>query len=132
MPTPIFQPGDEILFRNNGSEIRGVVSLVHGSQVTFLAEDGRKLTRNSHLLTHLGPMAAPRRVLPLLPIHERLTLLSQAVEMVASKLSPSLILVGPPRPRQNLRGHAHAPGSGPRAGSRLLPYQRIRLCARAI
>ena len=96
MPTPIFQPGDEILFRDNGIEIRGVVSHVHGSQVTFLAEDGRKLTRNSHLLTHLGPTAAQRRVLPLLPIHERLTLLSQAVEMVASKLSPSLILVGPP------------------------------------
>lgn len=95
MPTPIFQPGDEILFRENGIEIRGVVSLVHGSQVTFLAEDGRKLTRNSRLVTHLCPMAAQRRVLPLPPIHERLTLLSQAVEMVASKLSPSLILVGP-------------------------------------
>ena len=96
MPTPIFQPGDEILFRENGIEIRGVVSLVHGSQVTFLAEDGRKLTRNSRLVTHLCPMAAQGRVLPLPPIHERLTLLSQAVEMVASKLSPSLILVGPP------------------------------------
>lgn len=96
MPTPNFQPGDEILFRENGIEIRGVVSLVHGSQVTFLAEDGRKLTRNSRLVTHLCPMAAQRRVLPLPPIHERLTLLSQAVEMVASKLSPSLILMGPP------------------------------------
>ena len=105
MPTPIFQPGDEILFRDNGNEIRGVVSLVHGSQVTFLAKDGHKLTRGSHLLTHLCPMAAQRRVLPLPPIHERLTLLSQAVEMVASKLSPSLILVGPP-------GLGTMPGAG--------------------
>jgi hypothetical protein len=96
MPTPIFQPGDKVLLRENGTKIRGVISVVHGSQITLLTEDGRTLTRDSCLITHLCPTAPKRRALPLPPVHERLKLLSQAVEMVAHRISPSLILVGPP------------------------------------
>ena len=76
MPPPILQRGDEVLLRESGTASKGVVSLAQGSQIC--------------------PMAVPRKSLPLPPIHERLTLLSQAVGMVASKFSPSLILVGPP------------------------------------
>ena len=76
MPPPIFQRGEEVLLRESGTASKGLVSVAQGSPIC--------------------PMAARRRALPLPPIHERLTLLSQAVGMVASKLSPSLILVGPP------------------------------------
>jgi len=96
MPTPIFQPGDEVLLRENGTQIKGVVKVVQGSQITLLTEDGRTLARDSCLITHRCPTAPKRRALPLLPVHERLKLLSQAVEMVAYGICPSLILVGPP------------------------------------
>ena len=76
MPPPTFQRGEEVLLRESGTASNGVGSVGQGSQIC--------------------PMAARRRALPLPPIRERLTLLSQAVGMVASKLSPSLILVGPP------------------------------------
>lgn len=96
MPTPIFQPGDKVLLRENGIEIRGVVCVVKGSQVTLSARDSRKLTRDSRLITHQSAAVARRRTLPLPSVHDRLTLLSQAVQMVAHRLSPSIILVGPP------------------------------------
>jgi hypothetical protein len=96
MPTSIFQPGDEVLLRENGTQIKGVVKVVQGSQITLLTEDGRALTRDSGVCTHLCPTAPKRRALPLPPVHERLKLLSQAVEMVSHRISPSLLLIGPP------------------------------------
>ena len=80
MPTSIFQPGDEVLLRENGTQIKGVVKVVQGSQITLLTEDGRTLARDSCLITHLCPTAPKRRALPLPPVHERLKLLSQAVD----------------------------------------------------
>ena len=96
MNQSIFQVGDEVLVAENGSEVKGVVGFVQGSQITVRTEDGRKLVRGASLLTHLCPMAARRRILPQPSIHERRVFLSQAVEMVAHGTAPSLIVVGQP------------------------------------
>ena len=90
MLPPTFEPGDQVVLRDDRSEIRGVVGAVQGAEITLRTEGVRRLTRRTE------PIPAARETLPLPPIHERLTLLSQLVEMIAHKLAPSLILVGPP------------------------------------
>ena len=90
MLPPTFELGDKVVLRDDRSEIRGVVGAVQGAEITLRTEGVRRLVRRTE------PIPATRQTLPLLPIHERLTLLSQLVEMIAHKHAPSLILVGPP------------------------------------
>src|SRR5664279_4563878 len=96
MNLPIFHPGDKVILHDNGTAERAVVESIKGSQVTLRTNDGRTLTRDAALLTHVRPPDTGRRVLPAPPISERRILLSQAVEMVAHGIAPSLIVVGQP------------------------------------
>ena len=96
MNQPIFHPGDKVILHENGAAEKAVVESIQGSQVTLRTTNGRTLTRDAALLTHVRPPDTGRRVLPAPPISERRILLSQAVEMVAQGIAPSLIVVGQP------------------------------------
>jgi hypothetical protein len=91
-----FHAGDKVILHDNGAAKKGVVELIQGSRVTLRTNDGRTLTRDAALLTHVCEPDTGRRVLPAPPISERRILLSQAVEMVAHGIAPSLIVVGQP------------------------------------
>jgi hypothetical protein len=90
MLPPTFESGDKVVLRDDRREIQGVVGAVQGAEITLRTEGVRRLARRTE------PIPAARETLPLPPIHERLTLLSQLVEMIAHRFAPSLILVGPP------------------------------------
>jgi hypothetical protein len=96
MSKSIFHVGDKVILHDNGATEKGVVELIQGSQVTIKTNDGRTLTRDATFLTHARSSESGRRVLPAPPIGERRILLSQAVEMVANGIAPSLIVVGQP------------------------------------
>ena len=85
-----FEPGDKVVLRDDRSEIRGVVGAVQEGEITLRTEGVRRLSRRNE------PIPGASVTQPPPPIHERLTLLSQAVSMIALKHAPSLILVGPP------------------------------------
>jgi hypothetical protein len=108
MLPPTFESGDKVVLRDDRSEIQGVVGAVQGAEITLRTEGVRRLARRTE------PIPAARETLPLPPIHERLTLLSHLVEMIAHRFAPSLILVGPP-------GLGIMPGTGLCRAVRELP-----------
>lgn len=95
MDRPIFYAGDEVFLSEQGTETKGRVSLVSGSQLVVQTEDGRRFRRGINLVRHARPFAAKRKPLPAFTVNERFSHLSQAIEMVAQRISPSLIVVGP-------------------------------------
>ncbi len=95
MPPPIFQPGDEVLIRENGTASAASSALCRGPG--YPVNRGRPhADAGFRPVPQICPTAPRRRALPLPPVHERLILLSQAVGMVSPESVLSLILVGPP------------------------------------
>jgi len=96
MSSPIIQTEDRRIFRSEKAAIGGVASAAHGGPIVPHTREGHEQSFGTSLGDHCWTTPHQRRPLLVPPIHERLNLLSQAVQMVAQKILPSLILVGPP------------------------------------
>jgi hypothetical protein len=95
MRQPIIQKGDESLRDANGAAVKGIVHSIPGHQPS----PGTKAIHNLTPAARFVPPRCPPQPdcpLPVLSIRQRRVLLSQAVEMVAHGISPSLIVVGQP------------------------------------
>jgi hypothetical protein len=96
MHQPTFHVGDAVILEDGGTKLKGVVHLIKGPQLTIKTDDGHMHIRAATAVTPVCSTATSRRLLQVPPIHERRVLLSQAIEMVAHGISPSLIVVGQP------------------------------------
>ena len=95
MRQPISQMGAKVIRDANGTAVKGGVHSIQRPQFSARAKDGHNVPGSPGFLPQRCPPPTGR-ILPVLSIGERRVLLSQAVEMVAHGISPSLIVVGQP------------------------------------